>query len=237
MADKVTLTIDGRKISAPAGATILDAATEANIYIPNLCSNKELLPYGSCRLCMVEIEVHKRTRLVASCIYEVAEGLVVKTDTERVLNVRTLVIELLLSRNPRNAKLLKIAKQLGVKETRFPVDVKGCILCGQCVRTCREVVGVSAIGMAGRGVSRRVAAPFNQPPKECIACAACVYVCPMQVIPMEEKDGVRTIGRGAYPMQKCEQCGRFFAPVRQLEYFQKIGKITAEQAKKCLHCR
>jgi NADH dehydrogenase/NADH:ubiquinone oxidoreductase subunit G len=154
MSEMVTFKIDGRQITAPLGTTILEAARDANIYIPTLCSNEELTPYGSCRLCMVEISHGRRVRLVASCIYEATQGLDVKTNTERVLHARRLVIELLLSRNPKHPALRKIAEELGVQETRFDIEVKGCILCGQCVRTCRDVVGVSAIGFEGRGVIR-----------------------------------------------------------------------------------
>jgi len=199
MAENITLTIDGREITAPAGITIMEAAKEANIHIPNLCSNEELAPYGACRLCMVEITHGKRTRLVASCIYEAADGLEVKTNTERVGNVRKLAIELLLARNPQHPVLKTIAETIGVEGTRFEVDFKGCILCGQCVRTCREVVGVSALGFKGRGRTRAVATPFDESPPDCIACGSCSYICPVDVIPMEEKDGIRTIRKNKFP--------------------------------------
>jgi len=237
MSEMVTIKIDGREVRTSKGTTLLDAARDANIYIPNLCNNEELTPYGACRLCMVEITHGKRTRLVASCIYEAEDGLDVKTDTPRVLNVRKLVIELLLSRNPTHPALLKIANELGVKKSRFPVEVKGCILCGQCVRTCREVVGVSAIGFEGRGITKRVSTPFNEAPPDCIACGSCAYVCPVNVIPLKEKDGVRTIWNTDFPLQKCEKCGSYFAPVKQLDYFRKIANLPETHFKKCNSCR
>ncbi len=237
MSEMVTLNIDGREIKAPAGTTILEAARDANILIPHLCSNKELTPYGACRLCMVEITKGKRTRLVASCIYEAEDGLEVKTDTERVLNVRKLVMELLLTRNPKHPVLLEIARSLGIEKTRFKVDVKGCILCGQCVRTCREVVGLSAIGFEGRGTTKKVSTPFNEPPPDCIACGSCAYVCPVDVIPLKEKAGVRTIWNTDFSLQKCDKCGRYFAPVKQLEHFSKITEQPLGNFKTCIHCR
>jgi bidirectional [NiFe] hydrogenase diaphorase subunit len=237
MSDTVTLTIDGREVSAPKGATIMEAAAAANIRIPNLCSHEELKPYGACRICMVEITHGKRTRLVASCIYDAADGLEVKTQTERVLNVRRLVIELLLSRNPSHPVLRRIADGLGVQETRFDVEVKGCILCGQCIRTCREVVGVSAIGFEGRGVTRKVSTPFNESPPDCIACGSCAHVCPVDVIPMKEKDGVRTIWKTDFPLQACTQCGRYFAPKKQLDHFCESVGLPKEHFDKCIHCR
>ncbi len=237
MSDTVTLTIDGREVSAPKGATIMEAAAAANIRIPNLCSHEELKPYGACRICMVEITHGKRTRMVASCIYEAADGLVVNSHTERVLNVRKLVIELLLSRNPKHPVLLRIADDLGVQKSRFDEEIKGCILCGQCIRTCREVVGVAAIGFEGRGVTRKVSTPFNESPPDCIACGSCAYVCPVDVIPMKEKDGVRTIWKTDFPMQACTQCGRYFAPKKQLDHFCETVGLPKEHFDKCIHCR
>lgn len=237
MGETVNLKIDGREVSAPAGTTILEAAKSANILIPNLCSNEELAPYGACRLCMVEILHHKRTRLVASCIYEVAEGLEVTTATERVLNVRKLVIELLLARNPYHPTLLKIAADLGVSATRFQVDFKGCILCGQCVRACREVVGVAAISFKGRGTTRAVTTPFDKAPPDCIACGSCSYICPVNVIPMEEKEGRRTIWKTEFELAKCSKCGRYFAPEKQLEYFRKIANLPENHFTTCIQCR
>jgi bidirectional [NiFe] hydrogenase diaphorase subunit len=237
MSDTVTLTIDGREVSAPKGATIMEAASAANIRIPNLCSHEELKPYGACRICMVEITHGKRTRMVASCIYEAADGLVVKTRTERVLNVRKLVIELMLSRNPTHPVLRRIADDLGIQESRFEVEVKGCILCGQCIRTCREVVGVAAIGFEGRGVTRKVSTPFNESPPDCIACGSCAYVCPVDVIPMKEKDGVRTIWKTDFPLQPCTSCGRYFAPKKQLDHFCETVGLPIKHFDKCIHCR
>lgn len=215
----------------------MEAAAEANIHIPNLCNNEELNPYGACRLCMVEITDKKRTRLVASCIYQVSEGLVVNTESERALNVRKLVIDLLLARNPDHPVLCEIADKLGVSGTSFAVEKNECILCGMCVRTCAEVVGVSAIGFKGRGQSRDVATPFDEAPADCIACGSCAYVCPVGVIPMEEKEGVRRIWNTDFVMKKCDTCGRDFAPEKQLAHFRKTYNLPEDQFDKCLNCR
>jgi bidirectional [NiFe] hydrogenase diaphorase subunit len=235
MSDTIKLTIDGRSVTAAKGATILDAAREANILIPSLCHNAELKPYGACRLCMVEIIQKKRRRMVAACIFEVAEDLVVETNTTPVQNVRRLVIELLLARNPRHPVLLKIAADLGVARSR--VEVKGCILCGQCVRTCREVVGVAAIGFSGRGPARKVSTPFDQAPVDCIACGSCAYICPVDVIPLKEENGIRTIWKTPFPMQKCEKCGSIIAPVKQLEYFRDEFNLPEKHFSLCHQCR
>lgn len=236
MTEVITVTIDGRKIQAAPHTTILEAARGAHIDIPTLCYNESLTPYGACRLCMVEITEGKRTRLVASCIYEISEGLVVETDTPRVKNVRRLVMELLLARNPKHPALLAMASRVGVFSSRFPAEVKGCILCGQCVRACREVVGVSAIGFAGRGVHRKVTTPFGEAPPDCIACGSCAYVCPVDVIRMEQKDGVRRIWNTDFEMVRCEDTGRYIAPKKQLEYVSRITGLSVEHLA-ARHCR
>ncbi len=237
MPEKVSLTIDGRSIEAPAGTTILEAAQSANIYIPHLCHNAELKPYGACRLCVVEIKHGKRIRQVASCIYEVADGLEVDTNAESVQRVRQLVIELLLVRNTKHPTIRKIAERHGVDKSRFDKDIKGCILCGMCIRTCQEVVGVNAIGYKYRGVNKEIATPFDGPPEDCIACGSCAYVCPVDFIQYTEKNGVRTIWNTDFEMHKCDTCGRDFAPVKQLEYFQKTLNLPEDHFKTCVHCK
>ncbi len=237
MSETVTMTINGREVTAPAGSTVLEAARDANIDIPTLCHNEELNPYGSCRLCLVEITHKKRTRMVVSCIYEVADGLEVQTDTEAVVNVRRLVVDLLTARNPSSPVLKDLAERIGLENPSFEADIKGCILCGLCVRTCREIVGVSAIGFKGRGITREVATPFETTPEDCIACASCAYVCPVGVIPMTEKEGVRKIWKTDFEMRKCKECGRTIAPVKQLEYFKKRVGLPDDHFDSCFHCR
>jgi hypothetical protein len=87
------------------------------------------------------------------------------------------------------------------------------------------------------GHTRKVATPFDESPPDCIACGSCSYICPVQVIPMEDKNGVRTIWKADFPMQKCAECGRYFAPVKQLEYFRKLVNLPEDHFNKCKNCR
>ena len=127
MSREVTLEIDGRKVKAREGMTILEAAREAGIEIPTLCYHEKLKPYGACRLCTVEIVREGRSRLVASCAYPVEEGLIVKTETELVRKVRKLILELLLPLAP-TGPIKSLAKKYGAKEDRFKAELTGCIL-------------------------------------------------------------------------------------------------------------
>ena len=208
----VNLTIDGRQIQAPVGSTVLEAARAAGIYIPTLCYHPDLRPEGACRLCMVEVS-GART-LVASCVYPVSEGMVVKTNTNKVREARKTVIELLLTNHPKDClccqkngdcELQKIAADLGVRKMRFeggetkthtidnsnPTlvrDQEKCILCGRCIRVCRDVQGMNVYSFAGRGFNTIVSTAFEQDllHAECSYCGQCANVCPTAAI--VEKD-------------------------------------------------
>jgi bidirectional [NiFe] hydrogenase diaphorase subunit len=179
------LQIDGREVKAREGMTLLEAARSVGIYVPTLCYHPELRPYGACRLCTVEVGQQGRVRLQASCTTPAENGMGVKTASERVLQGRRMIIELLLARAPDAPVLRELATRFGAREGRLAPKNEKCILCGQCVAVCAEIVGVAAIGFAGRGVTRRVTTPFESPSLTCLACGACTFVCPTGAIDME----------------------------------------------------
>lgn len=236
----VKLTIDGKAYEAAAGQTILEVARQNGIVIPTLCFHEALEPSGSCRLCVVEVKHGKRTRIVTSCLYPVAEGLEVQTKTERVLNVRRLVLQLLLARCPESAELKALAEEMGIAANpRFPADRNDgtCILCRLCVRTCESIVGVSAIGLSYRGLDKVVGPPFKEDSVTCIGCGACAYVCPTQHIEMAQAEDTRTIWGRTFKMKTCKTCGRYFAPEDQLAFIsEKTGTPMAE-LEVCVSCR
>ncbi|NLH18101.1 MAG: 4Fe-4S dicluster domain-containing protein [Phycisphaerae bacterium] len=188
----IQLTIDGKKVSVEPGQTVLDAAREGNIPIPTLCSHESLIPYGACRLCIVEVRHRNKTRLLASCTLPAAEGMEVTTNSEKVIRTRRMLAELLLARCPESKAIRNIAAQLGVEKTRFGkphlkdnsaiVGTDGCILCGMCVRVCNDILKIGALGFEGRGASRRVVTPFEKPSEVCLSCGACSFVCPTGAI-------------------------------------------------------
>jgi heterodisulfide reductase subunit A len=181
-------------VEAEPGTTILEAATVEGIKIPTLCYHKALLPDGACRLCLVE--VGGRPRLAASCAHPVQEGIEVKTDSPRVLRARRLVSELLFLRCPEVPRVREMAREFGADLDglgRFTPDDERCILCGLCVRMCKERMGVNAIDFMHRGSKRTVSPPFDRRSSVCLACGACASVCPLlthQVATVSEREPV-----------------------------------------------
>jgi bidirectional [NiFe] hydrogenase diaphorase subunit len=176
----ITLLINDMQVQARKGWTVLETARQHGIDIPTLCYHEAVAPNGACRLCMVELKQADRSKLVAACIYPVAEGLQVYTETPRVHNVRRWILEMLLAACPASPEIHRLAARYGVHTTRFPVHnpEETCPVCGLCSRVCEEVVGLSAISTVDRGVHKRVGAPFLRPTDVCVACGSCVTVCP-----------------------------------------------------------
>jgi NADH dehydrogenase/NADH:ubiquinone oxidoreductase subunit G len=176
----VNFTIDGQKVQAKEGWTILETARHYGIHIPTLCYHETVSASGACRLCVVEAKEGERSSVVVSCVYPVKENIEISTDTERIRNVRRWILEMLLAECPGSKEIAKLAEEYGVKSTRFKIEdpEEQCILCGLCVRVCEEVVGVRAISFGSRGISKHIATPYMVPNKACIACGSCLTVCP-----------------------------------------------------------
>jgi bidirectional [NiFe] hydrogenase diaphorase subunit len=182
--EKVTIRIDGREVAAREGETVLDAARGIGIEIPTLCHHRELLPYGGCRLCLVELRQGKRSQLVASCGYYVKDGLEVLTASPRVMRARRLVLEVLLALMRTSGEIRRLAARHGVTRTRYRKDLRYCILCGLCVRYCAEVKGANCIGFVGRGAERDIAwVPLSGFRETCRDCLECKDLCPTGVFP------------------------------------------------------
>ncbi len=200
---RVTVTIDGKEISTTPGNTILLAARQAGIHIPTLCYHPRLPNAGACRACVVELE--GRPALAASCAMPVAEGMVIRTRSERVLEARRLVVQLLLTSGEHNCltcqangrcELQDMAYELGVEELDFPVEPPGypkdvsnamierdlnkCILCGRCVRACNDVQVNEVINFGYRGGRAKIVTAYDLPygESDCVFCGECVSVCP-----------------------------------------------------------
>jgi len=179
---EITLQIDGRKVEAKEGMTILEAAQSVGISIPTLCHHEKLEPYGACRICTVEIEARGRTNLVAACLYPVEQNLVVRTRSEKVDKTRKVLLELMLAHAPDAAELQDLAQEYGADKARFEKESSFCILCGLCVRYCAEVKKKNAIGFVDRGVRREVIFIPEIASKECWNCKECFPLCPTEAL-------------------------------------------------------
>ncbi len=215
----IKLTIDGKKISAEEGKTVLEIATNAGIYIPNLCYHPDIPPIGACRLCVVEIDGMKG--FPTSCTTKVSDGMVVHTSKKKLQELRKNLVWLILSNYPKDlpksSQLKKVVDYVGVNnilsgyvpnprglpifsdDPLFTRDINRCILCGRCVRMCQEIRGVGAIGLIGRGMDTIVGTSYDSSMKDagCKFCRACVEVCPSGALtdkkPADEKDREKTL--------------------------------------------
>ena len=183
----VSLTINGKQVEVEQGSLILQAANKAGIKIPTLCYHKALPAYGACRLCLVEVSQNNGPASIhASCTYPAQDGLVVETDTPRVKQTRKIMVELLLARCPDSEEVKRLAVEMGVGKPRIKPKNEDCLLCGLCVRMCRDRMGKGAIGFTGRGDKRLVQPAFDVQSDVCQTCGACFSVCPAKCIKFEE---------------------------------------------------
>ncbi len=172
------LTINGVNVSVEEGSTLLEAAEYLGFPIPTLCHMEGLSPYGACRLCVVEIGEGAKAKLVTSCTYPAEPGLKVRTSSARVVRARKMIIELLLATCPQSKVIQDLASSYEVRQQRFRQEHEDCILCGRCVRMCKEQMMGNAIGFRGRGEKRSIGTPFDSRSETCRLCGGCMYVCP-----------------------------------------------------------
>jgi NADH dehydrogenase/NADH:ubiquinone oxidoreductase subunit G len=236
-----TLTIDGRTVTAREGAYVLEAARQAGVDIPTLCHHEAVEPWGGCRLCLVDVtrpEWGGWWRMVAACLYPAEEGLVVHTSTERVLETRKVVLDLLLARCPDTPLVRDLAARHGIAATSYPRNPEptDCILCGLCTRVC-DVVGASAISAVNRGIGREIAPPFHDAPPACIGCLSCAMVCPTRCIPFEENDGTRVIWKKSFEMLSCPSCGRSHVTRAQAEFHAGRNGVPSAWMETCDACK
>ncbi|HEX7319021.1 MAG TPA: FAD-dependent oxidoreductase [bacterium] len=174
----IKLHIDKTPVEIEKGKTILEAVKKLNIDIPTLCYHKALSPYGACRLCVVEINRAGRKTIQASCLYPADNDIEVVTNSPELQNIRRTMIGLIMARAPKSQQIIDVARKLGVQESPYHIKDEDCMLCGLCIRMCKERMDRSAIGFSKRGDKRKIAPPFEVNSRTCMVCGACYAVCP-----------------------------------------------------------
>jgi formate dehydrogenase major subunit len=231
--EAVTLTIDGRSVTVPAGTSVMRAAAEQGTEIPKLCATDSVKSFGSCRLCLIEIDGRKGTP--ASCTTPVEQGMVVRTQTPHLAKLRKGVMELYISDHPLDCltcaangdcELQDQAGAVGLREVRYDVQVdhlgqakdhsnpyfdfdpSKCIVCSRCVRACDEVQGTLALTVQGRGWDSKISAGLlsdNFLGSECVSCGACVQACPTATLIEKKVVEIGTPERAV--VTTCAYCG------------------------------
>ncbi len=228
--NQINLTIDNKQIKALKGQTILQAAKNAGIKIPTLCALEHLKPYGSCRLCIIEIEGKKG--FYTSCTTNVQEGMIVHTNTDQINKIRKNIVELYLSEhnfecttcaNSLHCELQEIANLVGIRQVRynpkhnikqmtdytnpyFEFDSTKCIMCFRCARTCEEIQGNFALTIINRGYNSYISPGSTDfINSECVSCGACVKACPTGAL--IEKNKVQLGSGYKFTKTTCGFCG------------------------------
>jgi bidirectional [NiFe] hydrogenase diaphorase subunit len=227
-----TLTVNGKKVTVGQDAVILDAARAAGVHVPTLCQFDGLEPWGGCRMCVVDMWQQGWDedwfKMVTACNHPAADGMRIVTDSERVVETRRVVIDLLLARCPETPLVQRVAAEHGITATSFvpnpaPTD---CILCGLCTRVC-DHIGVSAIASVNRGWGREIAPPFHQAPPDCIGCLACAEICPTSCIPYSESAAGRRIWDKDFEMLRDPASGEAVITKVAAEHFARRSGVPA----------
>ncbi len=230
--ERIAVEIDGNSYEALRGSTILEIAKANGIYIPTLCYEERLSPYGACRLCLVEVEGARG--LLPACHAQADDGMVIHTTSEQIERIRKTLVELLLSDHPQDCMtcessgsctLQDLAYEYGVKEPRFQGeqhdyavlaenpcierDYNKCVLCGRCIRICREVQGVGVYDFVNRGFSAIPGTPYDLPLQEtpCEFCGQCISTCPTGALTPLPSKGKGRDWQAKKVLTTCPYCG------------------------------
>ncbi len=206
----ITLKINRVEVSVEEGTTLLEASRFLGFPILTLCHMDGLEPYGACRLCVVEIGEGPSSKLVSSCTYPAQEGMKVRTASNRVLRARRMTLELLLASCPQSKVIQDLASAHDIRRQRFKQEYEDCILCGLCVRMCKEQMMAKAIGFRGRGENRSIGTPFDVKSEACRLCGGCIYVCPVCMLRCTYTDPEKAV---------CGSCANLAPPCIEKEQF------------------
>jgi len=236
MSDIIKLTIDGRECTCEKGEFLYDVAARNGIFIPTLCRHDGFEHRGACRVCIVEVSIRGRAKVVTSCIYPVEQECEVLTKSEKVEEERRMVIALLASRAPEAERIRRLASfyKVEVPECFVRLDQEKCILCGLCMQAC-ESLGTGAISTLLRGTEKMVGTPYGRPSPACVGCRSCAEVCPTEAIEWSETEDTRTIWGSTFQLKRCERCGEVLGTVEEVAW--AASRTGNEPAVLCDACR
>jgi len=255
----ITLRIDGKQITTRPGRTILEAAREGGVFIPTLCYHESLLPIGSCRLCVVEVEGYSEP--MAACTTPALEGISVRTQSEKLFEMRKEFLKLILAAHPLDCpqcdkggecRVQDLVYEYGIERCEYEAvreDRKDayatplirywerrCILCGRCVRACREVSGRAAIDMTGKGFESRIAATDSG---DCISCGECLSLCPVGALTEQMSPVKSRVWQSERVDTACPHCGfgcRLTLNVTQWGFISKVLSETDQPPNRTSLC-
>jgi len=227
----VTLTINGKEVTVPAGTTVLDAALGAGFFIPTFCHDPANPGYGGCRICVVEIKGARN--MPASCVTAAANGMVVETESPAVIEARRTILELMLANHPVDCMTCEKSGECKLQDYAFRYDVKSasfggdrkdyaidesnpyikrdmnkCVLCGKCVRSCEQVEDRAVINLAYRGFKTKVSPALDSTLAEsaCVSCSRCVSVCPVGALTYKSMSGKARVWETTREEKTCSWC-------------------------------
>lgn len=224
--------INGQSFLVKENMTILEIALEQDILIPALCYDGEVSPGGRCKLCVVElISDPQKNHLVLACTYKVKRDIDVATNSQDVLKSRRKAMAELFRRAPHAPRIEEMARRIGIGAEPVDSEGSGCILCGLCVRACKEVVGRGAISFKKKGQGDT---EIQVDSDRCIACGTCVYICPCGYIKMEDYADARIIWGKVFKKKDHLISGKYFPPLDRIRYIaEQVGLKSEEIDARC----